>query len=289
MRILKLMQEGQRFSSTEQNIIDYLLAHPGEVAELSIRELAERTYTSPAAVFRLCQKFGLKGYNEFKIKFISETSRASDDEKTLSLRRPITDSDSAADIVRKMAALEIEAIEETKNELDEAQLMRIADMMCRASIIDFYAYDQNYYLAKAAVYNLLQTKHIATCNNSLNSQLAQALNSDKRHLAFIISRTGENQRLIRAMQILKKHGTATVAFTARRDTAIARLADEYIYIANTADYLDMGGMMFSVGVRYCQDTLFGLLLARDFHGIESFDAEMNENMGTYNDPHNRLW
>ena len=67
MRLLKAMQEGERFSSTEENIVEYILSHPAQISEMTTRELAEKTYTSPAAIFRLCQKLGLKGYNEFKI------------------------------------------------------------------------------------------------------------------------------------------------------------------------------------------------------------------------------
>ncbi|MCI6087005.1 MurR/RpiR family transcriptional regulator [Selenomonas sp.] len=87
MRLLKAMHESERFSSTEQTIVDYILAHPAEIAELTTRELAEKTFASPAAVFRLCQKLGLKGYNEFKLKFISEVNRIEGGEKTIVHRR----------------------------------------------------------------------------------------------------------------------------------------------------------------------------------------------------------
>ena len=40
MRLLKAMQEAERFSSTEQSVIDYMLKNPTEIASLSIRELA---------------------------------------------------------------------------------------------------------------------------------------------------------------------------------------------------------------------------------------------------------
>ena len=113
MRLLKAMQEAERFSPTEQSVIDYMLKNPRDLATLSIRELAERTFTSPAAVFRLCQKLGLKGYNEFKIRFMSEMGRTEGGHIPPVMRRPITDRDAPPDIVRKMAALEIEAIEES--------------------------------------------------------------------------------------------------------------------------------------------------------------------------------
>ena len=106
MRLLKIMQENERFSQTEQAIVQYMLEHPKEVAELTTREIAAKTYTSPAAVFRLTQKLGLKGYNEFRIKFTSEISRVNPE--SFSIRhRPVTQKDKPEDVVRKIAALEV--------------------------------------------------------------------------------------------------------------------------------------------------------------------------------------
>jgi len=288
MRILKAMQEKQRFSPTEQNIIDYLMAHSAEAVELSIRELAEKTFSSTAAIIRLCRKFNLSGYNEFKLKFAAEISRTEGGNCSFRIHRPINNADSLSSVIRKMAALEIEAIEETKNELDEAQILAIAQKMKAAKIVGLYAFDQNHYLAQAAAYNLLQANCLTVCYDALNSQICQALGSDKNQLALIISRTGENRRLIEVMKILKKRGTHMVAITSAPKTTIARLADEYIYVANTYNYLDMGGMVFSVGVRYIFDMLFGALMYLDYDGEEAFIAEFEKVMGaTPEQP--RLW
>jgi DNA-binding MurR/RpiR family transcriptional regulator len=283
------MQEAERFSPTEQSVIDYMLKNPQEIATISIRELAERTFTSPAAVFRLCQKLGLKGYNEFKIRFMSEMSRAvQDGSVTAIIRRPITDKDSIGDIVRKMAALEIEAIEETKNEMDLAQLERIARRMDKATVIDLYAYDQNYAIAETAVYNLLQVKRAAVAHNAMNSQFSQALISDKTHFALLISRSGENQRLMRTARILKERHVPTALLSCQKDTPLAKICDEFLYVANTLDYLDCGGNIFSVGVRYYLDVLFGIFLSRNFQEIEEFYDVFEASIG-HPDEKDRLW
>ena len=287
MRLLKAMQEGERFSSTEETIVEYILSHPAQIAEMTTRELAEKTYTSPAAIFRLCQKLGLKGYNEFKIKFTSEINRTLPCGSHI-MRRPITDKDTAADIVRKMAQLEIEAIEETKNEMDLEQLEHIADLLDEAAIIDIYAYDQNFSLAQMAVYNLLQVKKTAVAHNSLNSQLSTAMLADRSHLAIIISRSGLNQRLIRTARILKKQGIKTILLSVNRETKLACLCDEFLYVANTLDYLDLGGNIFSVGVRYYFDVLVSLLLSRHFTEVESFYKEFENYLG-HADDDDRLW
>ena len=287
MRLLKAMQEGERFSSTEENIVEYILAHPAQISEMTTRELAEKTYTSPAAIFRLCQKLGLKGYNEFKIKFTSEINRTLPCGAHI-MRRPITDKDSTSDIVRKMAQLEIEAIEETKNEMDLTQMERIAELLDKADIIDVYAYDQNFSLAQMAVYNFLQVKKTAVAHNSLNSQLSAALLSDKSHLAIIISRSGLNQRLIRTARILKKRGIKTVLISVNRETELAKLCDEFLYAANTLEYLDLGGNIFSVAVRYYFDVLVSMLLSRHFKDIETFYDDFENYLG-HPDDRNRLW
>lgn len=287
VRLLKAMQEGERFSSTEETIVEYILSHPAQIAEMTTRELAEKTYTSPAAIFRLCQKLGLKGYNEFKIKFTSEINRTLPCGAHI-MRRPITDKDSTSDIVRKLAQLEIEAIEETKNEMDLTQMERIAELLDKADIIDIYAYDQNFSLAQMAVYNFLQVKKTAVAHNSLNSQLSAALIADKHHLAIIISRSGLNQRLIRTARILKKQGIKTILLSVNRETKLACLCDEFLYVANTLDYLDLGGNIFSVGVRYYFDVLVSLLLSRHFTEVESFYKEFENYLG-HADDDDRLW
>jgi DNA-binding MurR/RpiR family transcriptional regulator len=140
------------------------------------------------------------------------------------------------------------------------------------------------------VFNMLQVKRVAVANSSMTAQLAQAMLSDSTHLAFIISRTGLNKRLLRTAQLLKQQGTKIVLFSTSHKTPLAKYADEFLYVANTLDldYIDMGGMIFSVGVRYYQDVLFGLLLAQDYDDIEIFTNRLDDGMGHFDD-NDRLW
>ena len=118
--------------------------------------------------------------------------------------------------------------------------------------------DQNFILAQAACYNLSQIQCDALTHMSMNSQFSQALKSDPTHLAIIISRTGENKRLIRTADILKKQKVKIVLLSTSKESTLARKCDEFLYIANTIEYLDLGSTIFSVGVRYYFDVIFGL-------------------------------
>lgn len=295
MRLLKTLSEREKFSAVEQNIIKYILDNPKEIVNMSIRELANKTFTSSAAIFRLCQKCGLKGYTEFKIKFISEMNRTSDFENDelekpiRDLHRPINGKDDVKSVVRKMAFLQIEAIEETKNEINYKQLERVADMMNAAGQIVFFGFDLNYYISQSTVYHLVRTGKPAVVYETVNNQVAKAVMFKKEDVAILISRTGENKNLIRISQVLKRKGAKIILLSASRDTSLDKLCDEFIYIANVIDYLSMGGVIFSVGCRYILDVLFGILFSKNYKSVEKFVGEFETVNGkSVHDP-NRLW
>ena len=50
----------------------------------------------------------------------------------------------------------------------------------------------------------------------------------------------------------------------------------------------MGGFIFSAGVKYYLDTLFGLLLARHYDEMTAFYDSFEDVLGRMDDPH-RLW
>lgn len=295
MRLLKTLSEREKFSAVEQNIIKYILDNPKEIVNMSIRELANKTFTSSAAIFRLCQKCGLKGYTEFKIKFISEVNRTSDFENDelekpiRDLHRPINGKDDVKSVVRRMAFLQIEAIEETKNEINYKQIERVADMMNAAGQIVFFGFDLNYYISQSTVYHLVRTGKPAVVYETVNNQVAKAVMFKKEDVAILISRTGENKNLIRISQVLKRKGAKIILLSASRDTSLDKLCDEFIYIANVIDYLSMGGVIFSVGCRYILDVLFGILFSKNYKSVEKFVGEFETVNGkSVHDP-NRLW
>ena len=295
MRLLKTLSEKEKFSAVEQNIIKYILDNPKEIVNMSIRELANKTFTSSAAIFRLCQKCGLKGYTEFKIKFISEVNRTSDFENDelekpiRDLHRPINGKDDVKSVVRRMAFLQIEAIEETKNEINYKQLERVADMMNAAGQIVFFGFDLNYYISQSTVYHLVRTGKPAVVYETVNNQVAKAFMFKKEDVAILISRTGENKNLIRISQVLKRKGAKIILLSASRDTSLDKLCDEFIYIANVIDYLSMGGVIFSAGCRYILDVLFGILFSKNYKSVEKFVGEFETVNGkSVHDP-NRLW
>lgn len=287
MKLLKALKETKNFSAAENAVIAYILEDPKQAVALSIRDLSDRTYTSAAVIFRLCQKLGFKGYTEFKIKFFSEMNRV-ETFKALIGEKPITEQDNARSIVDKIACLEIEALQETKNELDIAQLMKVADWAAKAEVLDFYSFDNNVRLAQLACAHFLQLGKLAVCNSAANAQYAQAIASTPTHVAFILSHTGENRKLIRIAKTLRDKKVKSVLLSVSADSSLARECDAFFYVASTEEYLKLGYFIYSTGVKYLLDVLFGMLMAQNYASALAIEGQFNQLMGT--DPNEwRSW
>ena len=112
----RLRESRDSMSATEQAVSDYLLSHQGEAMELSIYQLAEKTFASPSTVIRMCQRIGFAGYKEFRQAVTCEVAvrRMNQGQE----RREITRSDSLDEIVDKVTYKKIMSLKDAKDIID---------------------------------------------------------------------------------------------------------------------------------------------------------------------------
>ena len=67
MGLLKKIELANNFSSVERILGKYVLENGEKVLNMSTKELAKATFTSPASIVRFCRKLEYEGYNDFKI------------------------------------------------------------------------------------------------------------------------------------------------------------------------------------------------------------------------------
>ena len=61
----------QRFIKNERILANYILKHPEDVLKMSSKDLGKVCFVSTATVYRLCDKLGLLGFSDLKIKITS--------------------------------------------------------------------------------------------------------------------------------------------------------------------------------------------------------------------------
>lgn len=72
MSIIVKLEEKKDFSATERKIADYILENKEKILHLTIRELAQVTYTGTSTVMRLIKKVYDGSFSDFKVDLAFE-------------------------------------------------------------------------------------------------------------------------------------------------------------------------------------------------------------------------
>ena len=78
--------EKYQLNKDEQKVLLYMNQHSSELRNLSIRELAKRTFTSPSFIIKTCKKMKLSGYSELVFLIIDTPKFPSNTENDLKVR-----------------------------------------------------------------------------------------------------------------------------------------------------------------------------------------------------------
>ena len=138
MSIMTQLEFELDFSHSEKEIAHYILNEGEKVLNLSIKELAKKTYTSPATIVRLCHKLGLEGYGDFKIKYSAELQFDLAHTDRIDVNFPFNEEDNDSMVAYKLASLNQEVIAETIQLIDFEQLHQIVELLDQNKDIDIY-------------------------------------------------------------------------------------------------------------------------------------------------------
>lgn len=190
MSLLNDLKMASQLTERENDIRSYFLNHPEHIADMSCRDIGEATYTSASSVTRFCQKFGCKGYPDFKLRFLSDVKGGQILDDSGSVQ--ISERENMVTLLEKASEVQTQALEATRKALSLSQLLRIQRLLLEHPCIDFYAYDTNIHLARYAASQFFHAGKIAAVYSETDIQVLNTLIAPEGHLAVLISHTGEN-------------------------------------------------------------------------------------------------
>ncbi len=227
MSLINDLKQTSQLTERENDIRSYFLSHPEHIANMSCQDIGKATYTSASTVTRFCQKFGCKGYPDFKVRFLSDVKSGQilDDPASVQL----SERENMVTLLSKVSEVQTQALDATRKALSLSQLLRIQRLLLEHLYIDFYAYDTNIHLARYAVSQFFHAGKIATVYSETDIQVLNTLIAPAGHLAILISHTGENFKLIELTRLLRRNGTTTIIITSGKETTLGKMADEFLY------------------------------------------------------------
>lgn len=263
MSIMTQLEFELNFSNSEKNIARYILNHGETVLNLSIKQLAKNTYTSPATIVRLCHKLGLEGYQDFKIKYSAELQY--DNKNLIDVNFPFSKDDSTWQIVNKIAQLHQEALQDTLNLIDIDNLDQIVALVDQAKKIYLFGFGNSLLVGLDFQHKMMRINKLVEIRPNSGEQGFLSYTCTTEDIAIIISYSGETNELIDIAKSLKRRHIKVVAITSIGENRLSKYSD---YLINTGSrekiFSKIAPYASKTSISYILDLIFSCLFKLNY-------------------------
>lgn len=198
------------------------IAHPGDVARMTIGEIARAAEVSEPTVIRFCRALGLAGWPDLKVRLAA--SLMSGVPYVHSALRP---DESIAGLTGKVFDNAVSALLRVRDALDPAAVESAIGLLARARRIEFYGVGNSGIVAADAQHKFFRFDlAVAAYSDSHVQAMAAALLGPADALVAI-SHSGRSRELLEAVALARANGCPVIAITAS-GTPLAELAAPHL-------------------------------------------------------------
>lgn len=260
--LIRLQEYENKASSAEKNVIRMILNHPDEVVEYSIHELAQKSFTSPSTIVRLCTKLEFKGYKEFHKVLIYELAVRK--EANVKKLEKIKREDSQEDIVDKVTYRNIISLEKSRSLVNYEVLGKAVDELTACEHIFLFGIGSSLLVAKDAYLKFMRIGKSCQVYDDWHGQLLYAKCMTPKDIAIIVSYSGLTEEMIACGREVKKSGAKIIAITRFEASILAKMADYCLHVASTELMFRSGAMASRISQLNMVDILYSLYVNKHF-------------------------
>ena len=255
-------------SKAEQGALAYLLEHPDQIPQQSVKELSEKSGSSPATIVRLCRKLGFDGFRDVQKQLLYELAVQAQDEVRGGAR---VAGGSLSDIIAKITCRNIASLEDSMKLIEPQVLERAVDLICASESVLLFGLGASLLVAQDAYLKFIRIDKPCSCCDDIHSQYVIAKNAKPTDIAIIISYSGRTEEIVRCAEYLKAQGTPIIAITRFDPSPISRLATCCLNVVATEELYRSGAMSSRISQLNMVDILYTACLNRNIRqNVRSF-------------------
>ncbi len=218
-----------------QQVAEYALAHPDDMALETIAVIASRASVPPSSLIRFSKALGFDGFSRmqrlFRDRLVARAPSYGERIRHLSVESKPGDPPLPSKMLHDMAAAGIEGLERLRQDVPLAQLQAAIRMLSRARLIHVIAQRRAFPVASYLAYLLNEMERPACLLDSVGGMLeqqARAISSDDVLIA--ISFQPYAVEVAALTERCKAGGVPLIGITDGQLSPIARLADVSVEI-----------------------------------------------------------
>lgn len=253
------------FSATEQTVIDYLLTERQLIADLTTKEIAKASFTSPSLLIRISHKMGYSGWLSFKKDLLKEMAYLDNRFKNIDANFPFSSRDNNLTISNKIGTLIQETITDSLELISPDLLEKAIDLISQSQQIKIFTSSINSYLAKDFAFKMNRINKPTTIISFEGDHFVEAANLRPGDLVFIISYSGENNGLTALLPLIKNKQNNILTLTNMGENTISQAADCPLMISTREKlYSKIGGFSSHYSICFILDCLYSCTFATNY-------------------------
>lgn len=265
MNLFISLKENKDLSKNERILANYILKHPEDVLKMSSKDLGKVCFVSTATVYRLCDKLGLSGFSDLKIKITSSLDDYRKSNENFNFDFPVNQFQTHYEIIQKIKEDYEQTLNLTANLFSLDQLRLIASAMKKAQIIDVYTSAGNINFALNFQFQMQEIGKQVNVPIDEYQQRLIAASSGENHLAIIITFGGRGILSDILPRILHKVKTPIVLISSYDYTFKDFDPDYQLYISSYENhYKKISSFSTRLSILYILDVLYTCYFKLDY-------------------------
>ena len=209
IELVKKVEE--KLTTSEKIIVDFLNDNESKLMNMSIVDIADLTFTSPATVSRTIRKIGMNGFTELRYRLLNQNKQDTEIMAYQGVNRILEKS--LIEVSRTIENISLQDIVEVVNSID------------RAKRIYLFARGLSELVAQEFDAKIKLMGYNAFLINDPNIMVKLAKNIKYNELVIVFSLRGETESIIDAVKNAKENGVKVVGCCCEKNSTLNSLAD----------------------------------------------------------------
>lgn len=265
MLIIDKIKKYEEFPDSEKRIAEFLISLGEQMEGKSTRWIAEKTFSSPATVIRLCKRLGFSGFDVFKSQYLKELKYIEKQYGKINVNFPFEKNDSMMSISNKIVSLYHETLDDTLSLLSHDNTARSKRMICDAEAIYLYSFGTALNQAESFKEKMMKIGKRVFLSANLNYQLYEASCMKENDIAIIISYSGETENALKIADICKQNHVSILSITSVGENSLSSQSDAILYISSKENlFNNIADYSIHVSVNLILDIMYSLVFQENF-------------------------
>lgn len=264
MLIIEQMKS-EHFSDAEQTLVEYMTENPQSLENMTTTSLAQITHTNPTSLIRVAKKLGFKGWTDLKDAYLKEWHYLNSHYNSIDANLPFEKQDNLLSIANKLATLEHNTIQDTLSLLDYQNLLRAQEKLLKAKEIKIFGSHTNAMISQDFVTKMRRINRNVSIASTFHYIDYEAYHSTQDTCAIVISYTGENDIMLKCIDMLRERGASIISLTSIGDNTISKLSDVTLHITTREKlYSKIANFTSNTSIIYLLNLLYAVVFTHDY-------------------------